>query len=168
MSLSQKIAAALDENTRAYILPCTVTVEDGPNRLTLNLTALDTVGVAFDSLEFVTTDRPEWSSEALNAWGEQLAARVTYLLEPLKVLEIDAGGGEVQIRSQSPDRPRRPARLLRGPPVPQGTLRMERFAFTTPPASASGRPASSPARWSSGWPTTSRPARREPRPHGNA
>ena len=35
MSLSQKIAAALDENTRAYTLPCTVTVEDGPNRLTL-------------------------------------------------------------------------------------------------------------------------------------
>ena len=50
-------------------------------------------------------------------------------MEPLKVLEIDAGGGEVQIRSQSPDRPRRPARLLRGPPVQQGILRMERFVF---------------------------------------
>ena len=32
-------------------------------------------------------------------------------MEPLKVLEIDARGGEVQIRSQSPVRPRRPARL---------------------------------------------------------
>ena len=29
MSLSQKIAAAIDENTRAYVLPCAVTVEDG-------------------------------------------------------------------------------------------------------------------------------------------
>ena len=46
MSLSRKIAAALDENTRAYILPCPVTVESAPNRLTLNLTALDSVGVA--------------------------------------------------------------------------------------------------------------------------
>ncbi len=47
MSLSKKIAAALDENTRAYVMPCTVAVDDGPNRVTLHLTALDTVGVAF-------------------------------------------------------------------------------------------------------------------------
>jgi len=130
MSLSQKIAAALDENTRAYNLPCAVTVEDGPNRLTLNLTALDSVGVAFDSLEFAATDRTEWSSKSLNTWGEKLAARVTYLLEPLKVLEIDAGGGEVQIRSQSPtaradQRGFYEVRLFRS-----GTLRMERFAFS--------------------------------------
>jgi hypothetical protein len=129
MSLSQKIAAALDENTRAYNLPCAVTVEDGPNRLTLNLKALDSVGVAFDSLEFVATDRNDWSSEALNAWGERLAARVTYLLEPLKVLEIDAGGGEVQIRSQSPSaradqRGFYEVRLFRN-----GSLRMERYVF---------------------------------------
>ena len=52
MSLSKKIAAALDENTRAYVMPCTVTVEDSPHRLTLNLTALDTVGLAFSSMEF--------------------------------------------------------------------------------------------------------------------
>ena len=73
MSLSQKIAAALDENTRAYVLPCPVTVEDGPNRLTLNLTALDTVGVAFDSLEFVDdrparSGRPRPSTPGASAW----------------------------------------------------------------------------------------------------
>ena len=47
MSLSRKIAAALDENTKVHVLPCDVTVEEGPHRLTLHLTALDTVGVAF-------------------------------------------------------------------------------------------------------------------------
>ena len=41
MNPSRKIAAALDENTRVYVLPCSVTVEDAPNRFTLNLTALD-------------------------------------------------------------------------------------------------------------------------------
>ena len=120
MSLSQKIAAALDENTRAYVLPCTVTVDDGPHRLTLHLTALDTVGLAFDSLEFVATDRPDWSSEALNDWGERLAARITYLMEPLKVLEIDAGGGRGSDPQPDPDRPRRPARLLRDAALPAG------------------------------------------------
>ena len=63
MSLSKKIAAALDENTKAYVLPCTVTVEDSPNRLTLNLTALDTVGLAFSTMEFANTSRTEWSSK---------------------------------------------------------------------------------------------------------
>ena len=52
MSLSKKIADALDENTKAYVLPCTVTVEDSPSRLTLDLTALDTVGLAFSTMEF--------------------------------------------------------------------------------------------------------------------
>jgi hypothetical protein len=129
MSLSQKIAAALDENTRAYILPCSVTVDDGPNRLTLSLTALDTVGVAFDELEFTTTDRTEWSSSDLGAWGQRLASRVTYLLEPLKLLEVDAGGGEVQIRSQSPT-PRAERRGFYEVRLDkQGNLRMERFVF---------------------------------------
>ncbi len=57
MSLSKKIAAALDENTKAYVLPCTVTVEESPGRLTLNLTALDTVGLAFSTMEFATASR---------------------------------------------------------------------------------------------------------------
>jgi hypothetical protein len=129
MSLSKKIAAALDENTKAYVLPCSVTVEESPNRLTLHITALDTVGIACTALEFVTTSRSEWSSEALKDWGTRLASRVTYLMEPLKVIEIDAQGGEVQLRSQAPT-PRADKRgyyemrLFRN-----GTLRMERFAY---------------------------------------
>ena len=69
MTLSRKIAAALDENTRAYNLPCTIMVEEGSNRINLDLTALDSVGVAFDALEFVATDRADWSSQALSALG---------------------------------------------------------------------------------------------------
>ena len=107
--------------------PCEVAVEDGPSRLTLHLSALDSVGLAFSTLEFATTSRPEWTSEALRGWGERLAGRVTYLMEPLKVFEVDAGGGEVQIRSQSPtaraeQRGYYEIRLFR-----QGSLRMERY-----------------------------------------
>jgi hypothetical protein len=129
MSLSQKIAAALDENTKAYVLPCSVTVEEATSKLTLHLVALDTVGLALQSLEFATTNPREWSSDALKGWGERFAGRVTYLMEPLKVLEVDAHGGEVQVRSQAPT-PRDAARgyyevrLFR-----TGGLRMERFIF---------------------------------------
>jgi hypothetical protein len=129
MSLSKKIAAALDENTKVHDPPCTVTVEEGPSRLTVHLSALDSVGLACSALEFATTSRSEWSSEALQDWGQRLAGRVTYLMEPLKVLEIDADGGTIQIRSQSPT-PRAEqhayyeVRLFR-----QGNLRLERFVF---------------------------------------
>jgi hypothetical protein len=129
MSLSKKIAAALDENTKAYNFPCSVTVEEGPSRLTLDLTGLDTVGVAFKNLEFATSGRTDWSSEALRGWGERIAARVTYLMEPLKVVETDSHGGEVQIRSQRPT-PRDEqhsyyeVRLFR-----QGILHLERYLF---------------------------------------
>ena len=102
MTLSRKIAAALDENTRAYNLPCVVTIDDGPDRINLEITSLDSVGVALDSLEFVAADRKEWTPRDLNAWGAKLSRRVSYLLEPLKVLEIDGGAGQVQLRSESP------------------------------------------------------------------
>jgi hypothetical protein len=129
MSLSKKIAAALDENTKAYLLPCTVTIEDGPDRITLHLTALDTVGLAFTALEFTTTSRTDWTSQALKDWGDRLSSRATYLMEPLKVLEIDAAGGEVQIRSQSltPRAERRGYYEVRL--FAQGILRMERFVL---------------------------------------
>lgn len=129
MTLSRKIAAALDENTHVYNLPCTVTVEEGVNRINLDLTALDSVGVAFDVLEFVATDRTNWTSQALNAWGERLVKRVTYLMEPLQVLETDAGQGEVQIRSSTPTpraelRSYYEVRLNRN-----GTCRLERYVY---------------------------------------
>jgi hypothetical protein len=129
MSLSKKIAAALDENTKAYVLPCTVTVEESPNRLTLHLSALDTVGLAFTSMEYANTAHAELSSGALQEWGGRLTRRVTYLMEPLKVVEVDGQGGEVQVRSENPT-PRADElgyyemRLFR-----EGSLRLQRIVF---------------------------------------
>ena len=129
MSLSKKIADALDENTRAYVMPWTVAVEDTRGRLTLRLTALDSVGLAFTALEYAVLPRAEWSPETLAAWGQRITNKVVYLMEPLKVLEVDAGGGLVQLRSQSPtpkadQRNYYEIRLHR-----DGMLTMERFAF---------------------------------------
>ncbi|AMV39142.1 hypothetical protein [Planctomyces sp. SH-PL62] len=129
MTLSRKIAAALDENTRAYTPPCVVSIHDGPDRINLEITSLDSVGVAFDVLEFVASDRKEWTPQALSDWGETLSKRLTYLMEPLKVLEIDGGGGIVQLRSETPTargdvRSYYEIRLDRG-----GTCRVERYTI---------------------------------------
>jgi hypothetical protein len=129
MTLSQKIAAALDARPAIGALPCHVSVEEGPSRLTLTLTAAGPVGLAFDSLEFATTARPEWSPEALRGWADRIAARVTYLMEPLVVLEQDKVGGEVALRSQSPT-PRLDRRAYYEVRLgPNGALRLARVAF---------------------------------------
>ena len=77
MSLSKKIAAALDENTRAYVIPCAVTVDDGPHRVTLHLTALDTVGVAFSPR--VRDDEPRRVDVGGSQWVGGPALQPDYL-----------------------------------------------------------------------------------------
>ena len=131
MSLSRKIAGALDARTESGALPSEVAVEDGPHRLALRLTAAEAVGLAFDSLEFSSSNAPAdgFPLEALGAWGARLAARLTYLMEPLVIHESDAVGGQVELRSQTPTlragrRTYFEARLDRA-----GTLRLGRVAF---------------------------------------
>jgi len=129
MSLSRKIAAALDARPDSGALPCDTSAEDGAHRLTLHLTANGAVGLAFSTLDFATSAKGEWTPEALKAWGDRLAASVTYLMEPLVVLEHDVEGGEVELRSQSPtpraqQRSYYEIRLNRA-----GTLRLSRVVF---------------------------------------
>lgn len=130
MSLSRKIADALDAQIeRGEAAP--LTVEEGTRRLTLAVLANSAVGVALDHLELSAGGRPSWTIDELRAWGERVAQRVTYLMEPLVMLEVDPVGGEVEIRSKAPSargdrRSYYEARLSC-----QGTLRLERVTFET-------------------------------------
>jgi hypothetical protein len=96
--LSRKIAAEVD----AQAGPGKVTVADGPYHLSLKLTAASPVGIAFDALEFADETAAGRSADALRAWGGRLASRLTYLMEPLVVLEVDDQAGEAELRSKSP------------------------------------------------------------------
>src|SRR5262249_22519771 len=42
------------------------------------------------------------AGNSLSAWAERVAGRVTGLLEPLKVVEVDAERGEALLRSDQP------------------------------------------------------------------
>jgi hypothetical protein len=100
MSLSRKIVDALDATpTHA---PCQVSAEDGGRRLSLDLAASGPVGLAFTTLRFFAVSPEGWSPEGLADWAEKLKARVTYLMEPLSILEHDQTAGELILRSQSP------------------------------------------------------------------
>jgi hypothetical protein len=129
MTLSRKIADAVDSLPTGGPLPCLVEAEAGPTRLALNLTARGPIGLAFDRLDYVRGDRGDLSPEALRGWGDRLAARLTYLMEPLVVLEVDAQAGEAELRSQAPTprgdrRSYYEVRLRR-----EGSLNLRRVAF---------------------------------------
>jgi hypothetical protein len=102
MSLSRKIVAEVVELAETHAPPLAVTAEEGPHKLVVAVGRAGPVGFESDGLEFFTLDRTDWSIEALRAWGDRLAARLTYLMEPLVVLEVDAAGGEVELRSEAP------------------------------------------------------------------
>lgn len=129
MSLSTAIGAALDAH-----LPNPaglVAAQDGPDRLELLVAAGSSVGVELEHLDHLVRDpcRPSWTIDELRGWGDRLAQRVTYLMEPLVVLEVDDAGGTVELRSQSPT-PRGQLRSYYEVQLrKEGTLRLERIAF---------------------------------------
>ena len=129
MTLSRKIAAAVDARPDPETLPCDVAADDGGNRLSLRLTAAGPVGLAFETLEFTTADRTVRSPDALRAWADRLAATLTYLMEPLVVVELDTLAGEAELRSQSPT-PRGDLRSYYEVRLYQtGALRLSRVVF---------------------------------------
>ena len=101
MNLSTRIAAEVDRIDFASP-PREVSAESAGNRLTLQLTAAGPVGLAFDVLEFVAADRQPRTPEAVRAWADRLAKKVTYLMEPLVAIEHDREAGELAMRSQTP------------------------------------------------------------------
>jgi hypothetical protein len=129
MSLSRKIAAAVEGLTATPGAPTAVAAEEGPHRLALEVGLAGPVGLEARGLEFADSGRPEWSLDELKDWGARLAARLTYLMEPLVVLEADAVAGAVELRSKSPTgrdgrRSYYRIRLDR-----RGTLRLDRVAY---------------------------------------
>jgi hypothetical protein len=102
MNLSQKIADAVESLPSVVSLPARIEAQAASSRLALNLTTHGAVGLAFDGLDYAIADHVELSSEDLRGWGDRLAARLTYLMEPLVVLEVDAQAGEAELRSKSP------------------------------------------------------------------
>ena len=98
--LSQRIAAAVD--ARVDSEPGLITVESENHRLIMHVVAAGPVGLAFDSLEYALIDHAPLTHPQLKSWADRLVTRLTYLMEPLVVLEIDAAGGQAELRSEAP------------------------------------------------------------------
>lgn len=133
MSLSYALAAALEPLTLARPgdadLPTEVRVESGGATLSLSLTAAGPVGLAFDALDFAAADRSGRAADALRAWADRLAAKVTYLMEPLVVTEHDREAGELALRSQTPTTRQEVRSYYEVVVRRDATLRLTRWAY---------------------------------------
>src|SRR2546423_14828944 len=70
--------------------------------LTLTADRTDSLGCLAWEFRLERTTRPAVGVAALQSWAEQVARRVTGLLEPLQVVEVDAQRPEALLRSQEP------------------------------------------------------------------
>lgn len=130
MTLSRKIAAAVEAGFAGDGNAAPLSVEEGEARLTLNVFRAGPIGVECDRLEF-QAPKPEVPLAAtdLKNWADRIVARVTYLMEPLVVLEIDRNEVQAELRSEKPtprDGSRSYYELVLGK---DASARLERVAF---------------------------------------
>jgi hypothetical protein len=102
MSVTTQIEKAAEQAAGARPGPWTVDETVGDVRFTCDLLALEMLACAFTRFEMSNT---AWASQPIagvKRIAENLAKRLTYLLEPISPIETDADECVVQMRSNPP------------------------------------------------------------------
>ena len=82
----------------------TLAVEVQPRTLTCDIVERNALAVSFNVLRLSTAELASADTARLERIGKALAARLTYLMEPISPIEFDAQGCVVQLRSNPPQR----------------------------------------------------------------
>ena len=104
MSLRTQFEAEVDRRAAAGDAgPLTVLVQDAAGvRVQADVTALETLGVSVSQVLLSAPRLAGASVQTLKDWSDELASRITYLLESLNPLETDEEAGRVLMRSAAP------------------------------------------------------------------
>jgi hypothetical protein len=81
-----------------------VTIDESPRQLTCDITERNALAVSFNDLRLTTPELASAAPADLERIGKQLADRLTYLMEPIAPIELDAEACIVQLRSNPPQR----------------------------------------------------------------
>jgi hypothetical protein len=73
-------------------------------RIEADLIAVDAIGCSFQTLGLTTSKLADVSLDELKAVSATLTGKLTYLLEPIGVIEADADRCSVQLRSSPPQK----------------------------------------------------------------
>jgi len=82
----------------------TVDITTGSRRLTCDLVERNSLAVAFQTLRVATPELAGATSDSLERMAKSLSDRLTYLMEPIRPIEIDADACVAQLRSSPPQR----------------------------------------------------------------
>jgi hypothetical protein len=82
--------------------PATVAVADGPRQLTCDIVERNSLAIVFNQLRLATTELAGATAVNLERISNALASRLTYLMEPIRPIELDADACVVQMRSNPP------------------------------------------------------------------
>jgi len=104
MSLVSEIQSALAQLSTPSIAPQTLEAAAAGQRLAIHLAELDSLACGFTSLALESQPLASAGIDQLKQVSEKLAARLTYLLEPISPIEHDAEQCVVQLRSSPPQR----------------------------------------------------------------
>ena len=77
-------------------------VDTPSGKLEAQLTAVDAIGCAFESLSLKTDKLANSSVKDLKKLSDVLTAKLNYLMEPISAVELDADSCTVQCRSNPP------------------------------------------------------------------
>jgi hypothetical protein len=73
-------------------------------RIEADLLAVDAIGCSFQTLGYTTSQLADASLEDLKQISTELTAKLTYLLEPIGLVEADADRCSIQLRSNPPQK----------------------------------------------------------------
>lgn len=104
MSLKQQLVNSLDTIGTYQGDPHSVEVAENQRHLRCELVALDRLACAVNELALQTPELADASIDDLKKLSGTLAGRLTYLLEPIGLVEVEAEQCSVQLRSKPPQR----------------------------------------------------------------
>jgi hypothetical protein len=84
--------------------PAIVAVHDSPRHLSCDVVERNSLAVSFNQLRLATDELASADAAKLERIGKELSSRLTYLMEPIAPIEIDAAAYVVQLRSNPPQR----------------------------------------------------------------
>ena len=107
MSLKDQINSEFARITQLGVPAGTATqlaIDSDTGRLECELTELDKIGCSFAGFVFRSERFASKSVDELKRLSESLAAKLSYLLEPIRPVEVDRGECVVQMRSNPPQK----------------------------------------------------------------
>lgn len=103
MSIQRELASKLDELAKQPDRNTTLSLQWDQDAVRLEVVEVNDIGCAFTALEYQSPVLESLDAQQLRCLGKKLAEQVNYLMEPIRVIEVDVEESTLQLRSKRPE-----------------------------------------------------------------